>query len=209
MGDAFTVTSSDVMACKITGLNPIKYVWSMLRRRIAGRSVPPGTLHVDIYYYRNGWYCHKQAINDTTASLLRCYQACISGRGYPKKCFEKQSIDFKSPNTEPYNQDFIVLEVKRALSQTKSSCPGPDGIAYPMLKHLRSKSLAAILFIFNRVWNEQVFPNAWRTASVIPNTEPGKDPTNPSSYRPIALTSCLCKLFEKMVNTRGLLFGDK
>ncbi|GBN87399.1 hypothetical protein AVEN_104522-1 [Araneus ventricosus] len=24
----------------------------------------------------------------------------------------------------------------------------------------------------------------------------GKDPTNPSSYRPIALTSCLCKLLE-------------
>ncbi|GBN95902.1 hypothetical protein AVEN_221008-1 [Araneus ventricosus] len=26
-------------------LNPIEYVWDMLGRRIAGRSVPPGTLH--------------------------------------------------------------------------------------------------------------------------------------------------------------------
>ncbi|GBM28249.1 hypothetical protein AVEN_181320-1 [Araneus ventricosus] len=26
-------------------LNPIEYLWDMLGRRIAGRSVPPGTLH--------------------------------------------------------------------------------------------------------------------------------------------------------------------
>ncbi|GFT90291.1 probable RNA-directed DNA polymerase from transposon X-element [Trichonephila clavipes] len=39
-------------------------------------------------------------------------------------------------------------------------------------------------------------------AIVIPILKPGKDPKNPLSYRQIALTSCLCKTLEPMVNAR-------
>ncbi|GFX64859.1 pggt1b [Trichonephila clavipes] len=38
---------------------------------------------------------------------------------------------------------------------------------------------------------EQVYPTQWQEAIVIPILKPGKDPKNPLSYRPIALTSCL------------------
>ena len=37
---------------------------------------------------------------------------------------------------------------------------------------------------------------------VIPIPKPGKDPTNHTSYRPIALTSCICKAMERMINCR-------
>ena len=37
---------------------------------------------------------------------------------------------------------------------------------------------------------------------VIPIPKPGKDPTNPTKYRPIALTSCICKTMERMLNRR-------
>ena len=33
---------------------------------------------------------------------------------------------------------------------------------------------------------------------MIPIPKPGKDPTNPTNYRPIALTSCM----ERMINRR-------
>ncbi|KAG8183377.1 hypothetical protein JTE90_008279 [Oedothorax gibbosus] len=39
-------------------------------------------------------------------------------------------------------------------------------------------------------------------AIVIPIAKPGKDPHDAGNYRPIALTSCLCKLMERMVNAR-------
>ncbi|GFV94697.1 probable RNA-directed DNA polymerase from transposon X-element [Trichonephila clavipes] len=38
-------------------------------------------------------------------------------------------------------------------------------------------------------------------AIVIPILNPGKVATDPLSYRPIALTSCFCKTFERMINT--------
>ena len=36
---------------------------------------------------------------------------------------------------------------------------------------------------------------------MIPIPKPNKDHTDPLSYRPIALTSCLCKVLERMINT--------
>ncbi|XP_055940827.1 uncharacterized protein LOC129971257 [Argiope bruennichi] len=47
-----------------------------------------------------------------------------------------------------------------------------------------------------------MFPDKWKFAIIIPIPKSGKDPQEPSNYRPIALTSCLCKVFEKMVNAR-------
>ena len=42
----------------------------------------------------------------------------------------------------------------------------------------------------------------WRLATVIPIPKPGKDHAEPTNYRPIALTSCLCKTLERMINKR-------
>ncbi|MBJ3215791.1 reverse transcriptase family protein, partial [Salmonella enterica subsp. enterica serovar Corvallis] len=72
--------------------------------------------------------------------------------------------------------------------------------------HLSSQSLVNLLFLFNRVLCEHVFPDSWREAIILPFPKPGKDPTDPSNYRPIALTSCLCKLLERMINTRLMWF---
>ena len=48
------------------------------------------------------------------------------------------------------------------------------------------------------------FPSSWKEAIIIPVPKPGKDHSNSSNYRPIALTSCLCKTMERMVYSRLL-----
>ena len=45
--------------------------------------------------------------------------------------------------------------------------------------------------------------------TVIPIPKPNKDHTDPLSYRPIALTSCLCKVLERMINTRLIWYLEK
>ena len=44
---------------------------------------------------------------------------------------------------------------------------------------------------------------------MIPIPKPNKDHTDPLSYRSIALTSCLCKVLERMINTRLIWYLEK
>ena len=71
-----------------------------------------------------------------------------------------------------------------------------------MLKHLPESSLQTLLGIFNHIWTTGDFPEDWRLATLIPIPKPGKDYAEPTNYRPIALTSCLCKTLERMINKR-------
>ena len=45
-------------------------------------------------------------------------------------------------------------------------------------------------------------PKCWKESVIIPIRKPGKDPTLPGNYRPIALTSQMGKVMERMVNDR-------
>ena len=82
---------------------------------------------------------------------------------------------------------------------------GPDEIRYGFLKQLPSCSVDFLLQAFNEVWVSGKFPTSWKKATIIPIPKPGKDITDPSNYRPIALTSCLCKTLERMINTRFIM----
>ena len=61
------------------------------------------------------------------------------------------------------------------------------------MEHLPHASLLLLLNIFNKIRIFGDFPSDWRNAIIIPIPKPGKDPTKPTNYRPIALTSCICK----------------
>jgi len=39
----------------------------------------------------------------------------------------------------------------------------------------------------------------------VPISKPGKDTTNPTNYRPIALTSCVCKIMERVIKITKIL----
>ena len=90
--------------------------------------------------------------------------------------------------------------------KSHNTAVGPDEIHYEFLKQLPSCSLDFLLQAFNEVWVSGTFPPSWKQATIIPIPKPGKDSTDPSNYRPIALTSCLCKTLERMINTRLIWF---
>ena len=102
----------------------------------------------------------------------------------------------------PINEEFNLEELKYAINKAKCTTPGADGISADILKHLPVDSCHILLSIFNVFWNKGVCPSQWKEAILTPIGKPGKDLSNPSSYRPIALTSVICKMMERMINNR-------
>ena len=119
---------------------------------------------------------------------------------------EKQNLKFSSDNSETYNQSFSLSELKDAISKAHESSPGPDDIHYQFLKHLPDSSLSVLLKTFNDIWETGNIPKSWKEATSLPIPKPGKDKTNPNDYRPIFLTSCICKTLERMINERLVLY---
>ena len=122
---------------------------------------------------------------------------------------ERQSVNFYSPELLPYNEAFTYEKFHLCLSRTSESSPRPDKVTYSMIKNCHSNLKYHILEIFNRIYSQNVFPKIWKTAIIIPIRKPDKDPTNPLNYRPISLTSCLCKLLEKMINMRLMWYLEQ
>ena len=93
-----------------------------------------------------------------------------------------------------------------ASNLTPSTATGPDKVAYPMLKHLPRSGMDLLLYIFNLSWSSHSFPSIWKTSSIIPIHKMGKPLDSPASFRSISLTSCVSKLFERIILSRLLFF---
>ena len=102
---------------------------------------------------------------------------------------------------------FSPAEFHAAASNLSSStATGPDKVAYPMLKHLPRSGMDLLLHIFNFFWSSHSFPSIWKTSSIIPIHKMGKPLDSPASLRLISLTSCVSKLFERIILSRLLFF---
>ena len=105
---------------------------------------------------------------------------------------------------------FSSLKLSTAISQlSTSTSSGPDQITYPLLTHLPQSALHFLLYIFNLSWSTHTFPSTWKQSTIIPILKPEKPSDSPSSYRPISLTSCTSKLFERMVLGRLTYFLER
>lgn len=108
----------------------------------------------------------------------------------------------KSSTKEGLDVPFSLFELKRAISNSRQSSPGKDGICYSMLAHMDDNVLLIVLRLFNQVWDTGKIPVAWKQSVIVPILKPGKDSSDPSNYRPIALTSQLGKTMERMITER-------
>jgi len=107
---------------------------------------------------------------------------------------------------EEYNRPFSLDELRKSLDKAHDTACGPDDIHYQLLKHLPESALQVLLDLMNDIWETGDLPSIWKLANVIPIPKPGKDHSEPSNYRPIALTSCVCKTMERMINARLVWF---
>ena len=114
-------------------------------------------------------------------------------------CPEKSHSSFCPPCS--------LTEFLAAVSNHSSStATGPDKVAYPMLKHLPPSVMDFLLHIFNLFWTSHSFFSIWKTSFVIPIHKMAKPLDFPASFRPVSLTSCVSKLFERIILSRLLFF---
>ena len=113
-----------------------------------------------------------------------------------------QSCDIALDSTQDYNKPFTSQELSIAIAQSGKTSVGPDGIHYDFFRNLSPASLNNLLSCINQAWRSGSFPEEWLHSFIVPIHKQRKPRTNPASYRPIYLTSCACKLFERLVNQR-------
>ena len=89
-----------------------------------------------------------------------------------------------------------------SIKKSNHSAVGPDEVNNEFLKQLPDESVKCQLKLYNNIWMNGTFPETWRQSIIVPIPKSGKDTSNPQNYRPIALTSCLCKTMERMINSR-------
>ena len=107
-----------------------------------------------------------------------------------------------SPRQE-LEQAFTPEELAAALKTIKArKAGGPDGVAPDLLKHLPLSTQKELMLIQNVSWTTGWCPQAWLTATIVSFLEKEKDPQAVSSYRPIALTSAIGKLLERLIVNR-------
>ncbi len=186
---------------KLNNRSPIKKCWDMIRK-ISGKGGGPRVKHLT----NNGQQITdpKEIANTigTTISRNSSSQNYRSKFKRIKTYKESKPLNFSSTNQESYNKPFTIEDLKSALDKSHDTAPGPDEIHYQILKHLPYSTQIHLIEIFNEVWINDRFPSLWREATIIPIPKPGKDATDSNNYCPIALTSCVCKTMERMINER-------
>ena len=188
---------------------PSKKVWDMIRK-ITGKNVASPMHHLKD---DNGTLITDRV--EMANTLGAAIEKSSSSNNYSKEFQsikaqkEKQKINFKTNRNLRYNKKFTIRDLKRSLKKSNNSSPGPDQIHYEILRHLPIETLHILLDIINETWKSDTFPESWREALIISIPKPGKDHFNPLNYRPIALTSCICKTVERMVNERLVWYLEK
>ena len=94
-----------------------------------------------------------------------------------------------------------VLSVIKSTDINKSS--GPDGIHPRIIKECAPTLSPILTHIFNESLKEGKLPHKWKEGTIVPILKKG-DESCPSNYRPICLTSSICKILEKIIRKKIL-----
>ena len=86
-----------------------------------------------------------------------------------------------------------------------SKAPGPDKISPRILKETKHQISKPLSVLFNKSLTVGKVPSDWKCANVTPIFKKG-DKSQPGNYRPISLTSVVCKLMETIIRDNMVKF---
>ena len=97
-------------------------------------------------------------------------------------------------------------EVRRALHCLDvNKASGPDGIPARVLRFCAPELSPVLTRLYRLSLKTGSVPKSWKVANVQPVPKKGSR-ADPSNYRPIAITSILCKVMERILNKKLLAY---
>ena len=95
-----------------------------------------------------------------------------------------------------------TYELQSAMKTLKNNTSsGLDRISNEMLKQSTPRLQECLCKLFNIILNNEKYPFQWREKLLKPIHKKGND-TDPRNYRGIVISSCLSKLFAKILHNR-------
>jgi hypothetical protein len=119
----------------------------------------------------------------------------------PDECGKVQRI--ASRTTKKCELDprvvFSPSNVQKYLDRlNKSKTPGNDNIHPYVLREASSSFAAALSDLYIKSYESGELPAEWKVANVTPIFKKGSK-SEPNNYRPVSLTSVVCKIMERMI----------
>ena len=141
----------------------------------------------------------KQKVRDKVGPLENNKGNIISD-GFPLNKFEGNI-------SEHLGQLFVTPEMtaKKIKKMKDDKSPGVDGIPPKLLKEIVEQISTPLAICFNLSLEEGIVPSEWKEANITPLFKKGSR-NKPASYKPVSLTSVVCKLLETLIRDHMVEF---
>ena len=114
---------------------------------------------------------------------------------------------FEGNKSEQLGQLFVTPEMiaKKIKKMKDIKSPGVDGIPPKLLKEIVEQISTPLTKVFNLSLEEGIVPSEWKEANITPLFKKGSR-NKPENYRPVTLTSVVCKLLETLIRDHMVEF---
>ena len=104
-------------------------------------------------------------------------------------------------------QLFVTPEMiaKKIKKMKDNKSPGVDGIPPKLLKEIVEQISTQLAKVFNLSLEEGIVPSEWKEANITPLFKKGSR-NKPENYRPVSLTSIVCKLLKTLIRDHMVEF---
>ena len=136
-------------------------------------------------------------------------EKCKTLNSFFASVFTKDDTSSTPPPLPTRNHDTKLEEIVCSESEVLdklvklkvNKAPGPDNIHPLLLKHIAPIISYPLSCIYNKSLSEGKLPDDWKFAVITALHKKG-DKTNPNNYRPVSLTSILCKVLESIIRDK-------